>query len=267
MIDRCKDVLRLLCGAFFATALRLHSSVYTPRGPVVIIAPHPDDETLGCGGLIALLTCQGASVHVVFLTDGEASHVGHPDVTPATVGRMRRDEAHAALTLLARRALSPSAMFLGFPDGRLDRLSSSESKKLHTALAEIFRRVQPAAVFAPYRHGGSTEHTAASTFTRAACAAAGVAELLEYPIWAWWNPFRLLPQFRLGAENFRLPLDSQLRSLKRAALACHRTQVEPTLPWPNPLLPTAIVHACLGRSEFFFRQFVPASPPRASLSP
>jgi len=267
MMDRWKSVLRLASGAVFATALRFHSRVYTPSGPIVIIAPHPDDETLGCGGLIALLASQDAAVHVIILTDGEASHVGHPALTAAQVGPARRQEARAALTILGGPALAQSAVFLGLPDGRLDRLSPTEIATLHTALVETFRQVQPAAVFAPYRHGGSSEHTAASDFTRAACAIAGVSALLEYPIWAWWNPFRLLPQFRLAAKNFRLPLDSQLRALKRTALACHRTQVDPTPPWLNPLLPSAITRACLSRREFFFRHFVPASPPRAPFSP
>src|SRR5690606_38092378 len=43
-------------------------------GPLLVIAPHPDDETLGCGGVIALATCRNVRVHTVFVTDGGASH-------------------------------------------------------------------------------------------------------------------------------------------------------------------------------------------------
>lgn len=267
MMDSLKHVVRVSCAVLFATALRFHSRVYAPRGPVVIIAPHPDDETLGCGGLIALLASHGTSVHVIFLTDGEASHGGHPELTPAKVGLTRRHEAHAALAVLGGPALTRSTVFLGLPDGRLDSLSPPEIATLHTALVETIRRVQPVAVFSPYRHGGSSEHTAASTFTEAACAATGIAEFLEYPIWAWWNPFRLLPQFRRVADNLRLPLAPALHAAKRAALACHRSQVEPTPPWSDPLLPAAISRACLARREFFFRQFVPAQSPLDPLSP
>ncbi len=259
MIDPTKHVVRLASGALFATALRLHSRVYAPRGPVVIIAPHPDDETLGCGGVIALLARQGVPVHTVFLTDGEASRRSHPAIAPSVMGHTRRAEALSALAMLGGDPVADAAYFFGFPDGELDRLAPVDAEQLHAALFAILRREQPVAVFAPYRFGGSTEHTAANTFARAACAAAGVTELLEYPIWAWWNPFRLLPQLRPGADNLRLPLAPPLRAAKRAALACHRSQVEPTPPSSQPLLPTAISRACLGPHEFFFRQFVPSA--------
>ena len=258
MSDHVKHVLRFAAGGFFAAALRVHSRVYEPRGPVVIIAPHPDDETLGCGGVIALLARRGVPVHPVFLTDGEASHTAHPVLTAPTLGLTRKKEAQAALTVLGGPAVAQAAVFLGYPDGRLDRLTSAEVENLHAALVELLRRTKAVAVFAPYRFGGSTEHTAAYAFTRSACAAAGGAELLEYPIWAWWNPFRLLPQLRLDADNLCLPLDAPLRAAKRTALACHRSQVEPTPPWPTPLLPAAISRACLGRREYFFRQVVPS---------
>ena len=63
---------------------------------------------------------------------------------------------------------------------------------------------------------------------------------------------------RIYANRLRHRLDAPLRAAKRTALACHRSQVEPTPPWPTPLLPAAISRACLGRREYFFRQVVPS---------
>lgn len=253
-----KHGARLALGWFFAAALRARSRVYTPGGPLVVVAPHPDDETLGCGGLVALLARRGATIRTVFLTDGEASHRGHPSLAPSALAHRRRAEALAALASLGILEPERSTLFLGGPDGRLDRLPAGEYLRLQRAITDVIRLIGPATVLAPYRLGGSTEHTAAYALTRAACAAAGGCHLLEYPIWAWWNPFRLRAQLAAGADNLRLPLDAAIRATKRRALACHRTQMEPTPPWPEPVLPSAIVHACLGPREFFFRQYVPA---------
>lgn len=253
-----KDRVRLSLGRAFSLALRLHSRAYEPAGPVVIVAPHPDDETLGCGGLIALLAGRGAVVQTIFLTDGEGSHPAHPLLLPPELARRRRDEALDALSALGIREPKKSTVFLGAPDGRLDRLWTADRRRVLEAMIAQIRAVKPTAVFAPYRLGGSTEHTAAFELARTACAGAGGGQLLEYPVWAWWNPLRLRAQLRLNAENLRLPLDRTLWEAKRRALACHRTQLHPTPPWPEPVLPVAIAHACLAPQEFFFRRYVPA---------
>lgn len=258
MKNSLKNRARLALGRVFALALRAHSRAYEPEGPVIIVSPHPDDETLGCGGLIALLARRGAVVRTIFLTDGEASHPAHPLLLPPEVARRRRDEALDALNALGVREPKNSAVFLGAPDGQLDRLWTADRRRVLDAMTSQIRAVKPTAVLAPYRLGGSTEHTAAFELARAACAGAGGGQLLEYPVWAWWNPLRLRAQLLLGADNLRLPLDRTLWEAKRRALACHRTQLQPTPPWPEPVLPVAIAHACLAPQEFFFRRYVPA---------
>src|SRR6266568_3565459 len=83
-------------------ALRVRSRPLRSCGgnTTVIIAPHQDDETLGCGGLIALRSQRGGSTRIVYLTDGSGSHLGHPVFSPAAIATQRRIEAQAATTLL-----------------------------------------------------------------------------------------------------------------------------------------------------------------------
>lgn len=254
-----KNFARRIANRGFACALAVHSRRYeSPPGPLLIVAPHPDDETLGCGAAIASHLHQGGAVHVVFLTDGEGSHDGHPNLTRDKLRRLRRVEAQDALALLGLRTTESNPVFLQAPDGQLDRLPPALREHLIRTLAEKIRAVAPAAIFAPYSHGGSTEHTAAFALTGEACAAAGGGVLLEYPIWAWWNAFRLRPQLRPGADNLRLPLQPW-RDLKRRALACHRTQVVAMPPWSDAALPAAIADACCGANEFFFRRRITSS--------
>ncbi|MBD0337375.1 MAG: PIG-L family deacetylase, partial [Cyanobacteria bacterium Co-bin13] len=68
--------------------------------PALIVAPHPDDETLGCGGLIALKRQQGTEVRVVILTDGRASHPSHPRLPTQELVAIRQQEATQALAVL-----------------------------------------------------------------------------------------------------------------------------------------------------------------------
>ena len=73
--------------------------------PVVVLAPHPDDETLGCGGLIALKRSLGAPVRVIFMTDGAGSHSG---VDRPALTATRKEEASAACNVLGVHAGRPA---------------------------------------------------------------------------------------------------------------------------------------------------------------
>jgi len=63
-----------------------------PPATAVVIAPHPDDEVLGVGGLLTLLARTGTAVHIVAVTDGEASHPGSPTLTPRALAARRISE-------------------------------------------------------------------------------------------------------------------------------------------------------------------------------
>ncbi|WP_236705440.1 PIG-L deacetylase family protein, partial [Frankia sp. ACN1ag] len=90
----------------------------TPAPPaVVVVAPHPDDEVLGVGGLLVRLHGLGAAITVVAVTDGDASHPGSPTLAPAELARRRIAEQHAALTALGLAQVPVHRIGLG--DGRV----------------------------------------------------------------------------------------------------------------------------------------------------
>jgi LmbE family N-acetylglucosaminyl deacetylase len=215
----------------------------------LVIAPHPDDETLGCGGLIAhLRECHNA-VEVVFLTDGDAALTGHPRVAPRALAALRTQEARTALGILG---VEPERLhFLGAPDGRLSQLADTDRDRIRSALASLLDRCQPADVLLPWRRDGSTEHEAA--FALVAATLRGqqpVPRLLEYPVWAGWSP-RLLAGLLVTAPGLLRHQLLQSRDLKARALAAYRSQNQAVAPWAKPALPDGFADCLCGNFEYF----------------
>ena len=214
----------------------------------LIIAPHQDDETLGCGGLIVLKRMQAHPVQVAFLTDGAASH---PHRSATVLAGQRREEAGCALSSLG---LAPDQVhFFAAPDGRLPHLDPAAAEDLVARLTGLIVRLQPDEVFLPYRHDGSTEHTAAFALARQALARSGSsARVFEYPIWAWWSPRLLLRPLCTAPGVFRLRLaGAEVR--KQEALGCYRTQIEALAPAREPVLPADFVALFSRDEEYFFQ--------------
>lgn len=183
---------------------------------LVVLAAHPDDETLGAGGLVRLAHRRGIPVHVVVATDGEGSHPHSPTTGPAELSRRRRAEAEAALAALAPDA---GCTFLGLPDGGLtdarDRLAAH-------LVGLVGRRGGRALLCAPWRGDGHADHEAAG-LAAAAAAYRTDCRLIEYPIWLWhWGGGQDVP----WADVRRLPLDTDARSAKATAVAEHRSQTQ-----------------------------------------
>jgi N-acetylglucosamine malate deacetylase 1 len=214
-----------------------------------VIAPHPDDEALGCGGLIAAACAEGSAVNIIYVTDGSAALPDHPEMTADRLAGVRASEARAALAALG---VGPgSAHFLGAPDGRLARLSATEQARLQSELAELLARLQPDQVLVPWRHDGSSEHEAAFALTMAALRTVRPApRLLEYPVWSWWSP-RYLARFALTPDRIlRMPI-GPFRGLKTKAVNEFRSQIHPVPPWRRAALPAGFPQFFLGSSEYF----------------
>jgi LmbE family N-acetylglucosaminyl deacetylase len=136
---------------------------------VLVIAPHPDDESIGCGGLLALLAAAGCAIDVVFATDGEATR-GSP-LPAAELAAARRGEAEAACRVLG---VTSAPRSLGLADGHLAE---------HTvALTEHLRPLAAAAdaLLVPWFGDGHPDHRAAS---EAVAALGGDAEVWGYETW------------------------------------------------------------------------------------
>ncbi|WP_043697836.1 PIG-L deacetylase family protein [Luteibacter sp. 9133] len=183
---------------------------------LVVIAPHPDDESLGMGGLLASAQSMGTPVTVVFLTDGEGSHVGSPSFPPETLARWRRAEATDALFALG---IPPtSARFLALGDARLDALSATTREAAMNALRACVP--SPALVCVTARTDPHGDHRAASSIVNDIDWPEGVA-VMEYPVWTWLADETGLPT--QAATGYRVDVTTALVA-KRRAIAAHRSQ-------------------------------------------
>ncbi len=153
----------------------------TGFAPALILAPHQDDESLGCGGLIAAACAAGMPPLVVFLTDGTGSHPNSTTHPPAVLRALREREARAATAILG---LSPDRLvFLRLPD-RFAPHAGPDFERAVRAVAMLIGRHGCGRLLAPWRHDPHCDHLAAHLIARQAAARAGIG-LVSYPIWGW----------------------------------------------------------------------------------
>lgn len=167
----------------------------------LVLVAHPDDETIGCGGTIALLTDAGAAVEIVAATDGDAT-IGST-LSPEETGARRRAELVEAAALLGATTSS-----LGLPDGQL----ASCGAAVAAGIAEAIDRFAPEIVFAPWLGDGHRDHRAV------AFALADVLEArpdADLEIWGY-ETWSAVPHNRL------VPIDAAI-DRKRRALELHVT--------------------------------------------
>ena len=226
-------------------------------GPCIVFAPHQDDETLGCGGLIARKRNEGLAVHVVFITDGAASHPGHPRLSRPDISVLRRREALAALAVLGVE--SCAIHFLNEPDGTLNNVTPAGQVELVGSITRLLTTIAPDEIFLPCSPDGSSEHDAAFYFVCQALARTPLhCDVWQYPVWSWWNPLLLLERMIFTTGRCAQPTED-FRQIKARAMSHYRSQIEPTAPWRDPVLPPELVGIFNADKEFYFR-FIPPAP-------
>jgi LmbE family N-acetylglucosaminyl deacetylase len=190
----------------------------TGGGTALVLAPHPDDESLGCGGLIAEACARGRPPVVVVLTDGSMSHPSSRSHPPPRLRALRRAEAQAAVGALGIE--SGRLHFLDLPDGRAPR-EGLAMEEAAARVAEIARAYGAGAILTTWEHDPHPDHVAAQATAHSAARLAG-ARLVSYVVWGWALP----PRQRLpvaAVSGARLDTARHLPA-KRRAIAAHASQ-------------------------------------------
>lgn len=220
----------------------------------LIIAPHQDDETLGCGGIIALKCQNHVPVSVVFLADGHGSHKRYANIESREIIQMRKEEAITALVTLG---VDKSAIhFLDFPDGSLFELYRTNHRDAIEKLVEIFIETEPEEVYVTFHGDVHKDHEAAYQLTRIAIAHTNIqVKLFQYPIWSMWYPWRASYRVNDFFHIYRVPVHAVLE-IKKQALLAYRSQYLPPSSHEVPSTPLSFFQLFCTSHEVFFVESV-----------
>lgn len=173
-----------------------------PPGPVLVLAPHPDDESIGCGGLIALHRRQGDDVHVVVATDGQA---GDPEgrYEGQDYAELRRSECRAAAEILD----TAPPIFLGERDQAL-----AQAADLPARLEKLLRDLRPATLYHPPASDMHEDHYALGEALEQVLPEHPNIAAYSYEIWSFPTPTHVIDI-------------SSVWDVKRRAIECYASQL------------------------------------------
>jgi LmbE family N-acetylglucosaminyl deacetylase len=220
----------------------------------VVLAPHPDDETLGCGATIMRKRAAGALVHIVIATDGRHS-LQRSDPPAEALANLREEEARRAGAILG--LAGENIAFLRFEDGRL----VDHRPRLRDRLAAIVNEIDPDEIFVSSILDSHPDHRVLAEVARELTQVLSHRPrvLYEYPIWFWdprlWRVGDLL-DLRICAVR-----TEEFRIRKCAAIAAYRSQVADLTGASGapPPLRRGFLRQFLRREEIFFEISTPDS--------
>ncbi|MFW0758746.1 PIG-L deacetylase family protein [Pseudomonas sp. H11T01] len=212
---------------------------------LVIVAPHPDDEILMCGGLLASLADSNIDLVMISVTDGEGSHPGSSLWPPDRLRALRPQESYEALARLGINGQTVDWFRLGLTDSLVPR----SEQHLAQQLCELLHAGDQ--VITTWRHDGHCDHEAVG---RACANATRIchAHLREAPVWTWhWaNPEdRRVPWSRAR----KIALSPKNLTSKRKAIQVHKSQLvaDPST-GAAPILSSAALDRLMQPFELFF---------------
>jgi LmbE family N-acetylglucosaminyl deacetylase len=187
--------------------------------PFVVVAPHPDDESLGCGGLIAEACREGLRGKVVIVSDGAGSHPHSKAYPPDRLSVLREEEARRAGAELGLGA--EDLHFLGLPD-RFVYCEGEAAERAIGKIVDCVKEIGARSLFVSWRHDPHCDHQASYRLARKVQRHLGELRLFEYVVWgASLPPWTQVQPIR---DGFRISVDPETLEKKRRAISAHRSQ-------------------------------------------
>lgn len=192
----------------------------TGFGTTLIVAPHADDESLGCGGVVSLLRKYGQTVYILLLSDGTLSHPNSTEYPAEKLRDLRENELLDAAEILG---VSPeNIIFCRYPDRNVPTIRHEDFHASVATISKMLDKIKPESIFVPWRRDPHPDHQAA--FQLIHNAETLNAKIYEYPIWL--NELGEQEDLPTADEAmpFRLNITSVLEK-KQNAISQHRSQI------------------------------------------
>lgn len=192
----------------------------TEGRPFIVLSPHPDDESLGTGGLIAEARADGQEVDVIVVTDGSGSHPSSKQYPRQRLTELRYAETHKACLALG---LQPDHVtFLGLTDTAAPT-SGPEFDAAVGEMLKVIRRSGAGALFVTWEKDPHCDHQSSAKLAKAVRKMSPGLKLWAYPVWGWHiEPSLEMPEPHQKA--FRIDI-SKHRDRKMQAIAAHTSQM------------------------------------------
>lgn len=222
----------------------IHLASQFPKSQrVCIFAPHPDDEILGCAGLMQQLVAQGNAVLLVSVTNGTKSHPNSNQYSEASLNVIRPQETQTALTALGI-ADKVEQCYLAIPDGEVTEYQDTLAQQLSEFLTD-------GDILVPtFRLDGHPDHESVGKVVQNY---AKSHPLTCYQVLIWALHWAMPDDERINWQQvLRLDLTEQQLAKKRQAIACFTSQIlpDPSTGQPPVLPPYAIERATQGWELF-----------------
>lgn len=209
---------------------------------ILLVAPHPDDEVIGCAGLIQQLLKAGKQIDVVILSGGEKSHSGCCHIDEIALVKARRELSRQAAQIVGLPL--EHLHFLNYPDGGI-AYNHHETNRLKQLITDM----KPDAIFIPHKGEGWSDHVEAGRIIKELTEECTDIQLYEYCVWFWyynvwdidWEDARFV---KMGEKELRCKLK---------AMDAYITPLAPCgKPWSG-VLPKVFLKANQWNKELYFR--------------
>ena len=205
------DIIHLFA-FFFAKKLPLKADRY------LVIAPHPDDEVFGCGGLLHKLVLQKKEVHVIILTKGEALYE-EPAIGIPSVITKRKEMALDAAEILG--LTSNNYIFLDWGDGKLHETQNNEAREKE--LASIIEKLKPEIIFTPHVKESKDHICASKIVSDTVKHHRFYIKIFYYCVWVFRD---CLPYELRWKKSYKLKMNKKERYVKYKAVDAYVLPVD-----------------------------------------
>jgi LmbE family N-acetylglucosaminyl deacetylase len=223
-------------------------------GPVLVLAPHADDESLGCGGVIAALREQKVPVHVWLVSDGTMSHPNSQAFPPDRRCALRESEFRKACTKLG--VTGRQLRFFRFPDTRVPLPGTDGFAEAVGQFCRHLKDLNPKTIFTPWRRDPHCDHQATTALILKAIEETyWPGELYEYPIWLYELARHGDAPHPSEVEVFTFTLKEDWQWKKKSAIETHRSQLGQLIhddPEAFSLQPEVLAHFTTP-TEYYYR--------------